>query len=40
MAIATVCDVVPLTDENRVFARFGLKALEISRSRGWPRSCA
>lgn len=34
VAIATVCDVVPLLDENRVFARFGIKALERSRHPG------
>ena len=34
VAIATVCDVVPLVDENRVFARYGLKALASSQSHG------
>ncbi len=34
VAIATVCDVVPLVDENRVLARWGLKALGASRHPG------
>lgn len=34
VAIATVCDVVPLVDENRVLARHGLRALELSKSPG------
>ena len=34
VAIATVCDVVPLVDENRCLARYGLRSLEASRSPG------
>ncbi len=34
VAVATVCDVVPLVDENRVLARYGLKALEHTRTPG------
>lgn len=34
VALATVCDVVPLVDENRVLARHGLRALEATRRAG------
>jgi single-stranded-DNA-specific exonuclease len=34
VAIATISDVVPLVDENRVFARYGLRALAQSRAPG------
>jgi single-stranded-DNA-specific exonuclease len=34
VAIATVCDVVPLIDENRCLARYGLRSLESSRNPG------
>ncbi|MBK7643707.1 MAG: single-stranded-DNA-specific exonuclease RecJ [Planctomycetes bacterium] len=34
VAIATVCDVVPLVSENRILARYGLRALESSKNPG------
>lgn len=34
VALATVCDVVPLVDENRILARYGLKSLESTRNPG------
>ncbi len=34
VAIATVCDVVPLVDENRVLVHYGLRALQASKNHG------
>lgn len=34
VAIATVCDVVPLVDENRILSRYGLKSLAATRNPG------
>lgn len=34
VALATVCDVVPLVDENRILARWGLLALESAPTAG------
>jgi single-stranded-DNA-specific exonuclease len=34
VALATVADIVPLTGENRIFVRFGMKSLEKTRKPG------
>ena len=34
VAIATVCDVVPLVDENRILSRYGLRSLAASKHPG------
>lgn len=34
VAIATVCDVVPLVDENRILGHYGLRSLEASKNPG------
>lgn len=34
VAIATICDVVSLTDENRVFVIYGLERLNHSENKG------